>query len=431
MIRIGLYLVLLIIGAAGGLVSPAAAVICCLEAYLLNPGVFIEFDLRFQLVATLSLLVSVLLHQPRGLKPAQGEGRLLKALWAFVALGAFSALWAEVSSEAAIAAITELAKTVLFVSLVVRCTTTERQMSWIIAACLIGVSHAAVLHTLGVRLGYVPASVSNSETGMLPDMQGSIMVLFFPTFVLLSMMGTRLERVLCCLSLPFVLSSIVTTNQRTYFAAMLAESGLVLWALPRKHAIRLLLVLTVGGGLLVFRLTSEDYWQRMSTIMDPTQEASANNRLVLRSVSLRMLADYPLGVGYRNYPYVSPRYLPQDLLTQGRRSAHNSFFTIACETGLVGFAIWAYAFGGSIYYLRRIRKSNGGRSFDRHALLATGLEVGLYGWMCGGLAQSDHDVDPAYWFIAFTVILTRLHHQRARREAVQTYPSTANMRTLQ
>ena len=38
---------------------------------------------------------------------------------------------------------------------------------------------------------------------------------------------------------------------------------------------------------------------------------------------------------------------------------------------------------------------------------------------CGGITQSDHEVDPAYWFVAFTVVLTRLHHQEKSRGVAQ------------
>ena len=59
---------------------------------------------------------------------------------------------------------------------------------------------------------------------------------------------------------------------------MILECGLVLLVLPKGYAIRLLPVLAVGAGLFLFRLTSEDYWQRMSTIQAPTEEGSANSR---------------------------------------------------------------------------------------------------------------------------------------------------------
>ena len=77
MVRILFYSVLLAIGVVAGVRDPLVAVICCLEAYLLNPNVFIDFDLRFQLIATISLVVSYFLNQPRGLDRAQGEGSLV------------------------------------------------------------------------------------------------------------------------------------------------------------------------------------------------------------------------------------------------------------------------------------------------------------------------------------------------------------------
>lgn len=40
-----------------------------------------------------------------------------------------------------------------------------------------------------------------------------------------------------------------------------------------------------------------------------------------------------------------------------------------------------------------------------------GIELGYYGWLMGGITMAEHEVDPAYWFVAFAVVLTRLHHQ--------------------
>ncbi len=119
----------------------------------------------------------------------------------------------------------------------------------------------------------------------------------------------------------------------------------------------------------------------MSTIEAPTEEASANSRFVIASASLRMLADYPMGVGYRNYPDVSPRYLDTTFLTHGRRSAHNSFFSVACETGYLGFAVWISAFAGAIWLCRRIRKAANFSRLTQVDIYAMGIEIGLYGWL--------------------------------------------------
>src|SRR5205807_222528 len=51
----------------------------------------------------------------------------------------------------------------------------------------------------------------------------------------------------------------------------------------------------------------------------------------------------------------------------------------------------------------------------RIEILAMGMEMGLYGWLVGGCFMDDQEVDPAYWFAALTVVLTRLH--RRQRQA--------------
>ena len=125
----------------------------------------------------------------------------------------------------------------------------------------------------------------------------------------------------------------------------------------------------------------------MQTIEAPTQESSANSRFLIANASLQILADYPMGVGYRNYPDVSPRYLSADLLTGGKRSAHNSFFSVACETGYLGFLAWISAFVGTIWYCRRIRKTADFRRLSRVEIYAMGIEIGLYGWLLGGCSR--------------------------------------------
>jgi O-antigen ligase len=133
-----------------------------------------------------------------------------------------------------------------------------------------------------------------------------------------------------------------------------------------------------------------------------------------------MFLDYPMGVGYRNYPYVSPRYLPDGVLTavgeQRVRSAHNSYFTVLCETGIIGFIIWTSMFVLAIRLFRRLRKRNKGKAASEVAIYGMAFEVGLYGWAIGGWTQAYHEVDPAYWFVGCAVILTRLLREQSPAE---------------
>jgi hypothetical protein len=409
MIRIVVYLGLTGFGLVATLCNPLAGAITCLEAYLLNPGIFVD-GVRFQLITTIAFLASCMLYQPRGAPRVGAEGSVLTALWAFTGIGALTSLWAVVDSQLALDTTFELAKTILMISLIVRVIRTEAHLSIVSWACLIGLSHGAFAHTFGVKFGYVPASFA-LDSGVFPDSQGSVVELFVPMFLLLAAHGTRYERVFSFLALPVVCNSIITTHQRTYFLVMAVECVLLVLLLPKKAVRRLLPILAVGCGVVLFRLTPSHYWEWYGTIADPTNEASANGRFTLAEVSGRMLMDHPMGVGAGNFTVVSPQYLPAEALTEGKRSSHNAYTTVACENGFLGFGLWAYAFAAALWILRRIRKSVQGGTPNRIELYAMGLEVGLLGWLVGGLTQGDSGTDPAYWFVALSVVLRRLHYQ--------------------
>lgn len=407
MIKATLYIGLTLVGIVAALISPFAGVIACLEAYLMNPTAFVEGEFRYQFWVTVALLIGFLVHRPKGLPRSGREGLILIFLWLFVAIGAFSAVWAEFSATAATDAIFEVVKTVVLVTILVRCIRTDRQLRTLMIACFLGVWHAAFFHTFGVKWGYVAPSLARES--VLPDGQQPVMYMFMPLLVLGAVLGKGIERPLCWFAIPFVLNSIVGTYERTGLIALVVQMVMLLVFLPRRTVMRLLPAIAVAGAVFLFRLTPEDYWARMKTIKTPTEEASANSRLVVNRASLRMLQDFPLlGVGYRNYPYVSPRYLSTDYLTDSRRSAHNSFFTIACELGLVGFVVWISAFLTVLYLLRRIRKRSDPAALTSVEVYAMGVETGLYGWLVGGWFQAHHEVDPAYWFAGIAIVLTRL-----------------------
>jgi O-antigen ligase len=411
MFRLAAYLGLLGVGLVAALISPLAGAIACLEAYLLNPVVLLgETPFRFQLWTTFAFFVGYALHRPQGLPRAGRESIPVILLWIFVMIGGASSLWAVHSSSQALNQIYELFKTILMLTFFIRVVRNESDMSALVTACILGVWHAAILHTFGVRFGYVP-NAFGKEYGVLPDTQTPVMILFTPLLIVLAVLGSKVQKIISWMALPFVLNSIVSSYMRTGFVSLAMEMGLLVLFLPKRITLRLLPAVAAGALLFIFRLAPADYWERMNTIKAPTEESSANSRFVIAQASLRMLRDYPFGVGYRNYPDVSPRYLQSDFLTGGRRSAHNSFFSVLCETGIIGFGVWISAFLWAILTFRRIRKTSDSKYPSPTATYAMAFEIGLYGWMAGGMFQADHEVDPAYWFVAFSVVLARLHYQ--------------------
>ena len=409
MFKLIFYLGLTAVGVIGTFFNPLIGAVACLEAYLLNPNTLAmdSGDIRYQLITTVAFLASWAIYRPEPLPRVGKEGRLLGWLWMFVAIALASCFWAVYSTNQALEQWYELFKTVVWLPFLIRVIRSERAMAAVVMACMLGVWHASFLHVFGTRWGYVDVWRSR-EYGVLEQGQTAVLIVFIPLFLLLAVKGRRWERIVAILALPFVLDSLISTYQRMGFVVLLAEGAMLLLLLPRRVVLVLLPVLVLGGALVVYRLTPENWWAWMSTVENPTQESSADSRYAINDASRRMLMDYPLGVGYRNYLNVSHEYLAGRWLDNGVRSAHNSYFAVACEIGIPGFIAWICAFGGAAWQLRRIRKRAHPRHPGRIELYAMGCEIGLYGWFIGGLFHDLSTINPAFWLVAFTVVLARL-----------------------
>ncbi len=408
MLKFAFYLGLTGVGILATFFNPLYGGVACILSYLLNPSA-IAMDtggFRFQFWITIAFLASMLLHRP---KPAGADAPtlgVLTGMWLFVTICAVSALWAVVDSKGALDESYEMMKTALATALMCRLVRSERDIVWLIWACLIGTFHASFLHIFGVRLGFISPSLSR-EYGVLPEGQTAVLT-FVPMLAILGTMGRGKERLASWCILPFVLDSIVNTFQRMGFVVLAVEVVLLAIYLPRRIVIRAVPVAAVLGCLFVMRFMPPEYRNWIATIQSPHEEASANSRFVIDRASLQMFPDHPLGVGYRNYRFVSPRYLPPTILDHGGRSAHNSFFSVLCELGIQGIVAFLWTFGGTIILMRRVRREAYTEEPSRLELYALGIELGLYGWLVGGLFVDLSNIDPAFWFVAFAVSITRL-----------------------
>jgi O-antigen ligase len=425
MLKTILYVTATLFGVGMALQTPVWGVVLAVLTYLFNPQLLASAipDFRYQLWSAAALALTVLTHKRQG-DGLGTEGRwLLVVLWLYTAVALLSAVWAVHSSEIAVEWAYDFAKTTFVVALFPLAIRSEKCMSIVVWACLIGASHAAFMHVIGTRLAWVPPSVGKPgyDEGVLIEYQGMVVAMFVPLFVMHGFYAKKLyARCFCWALLPLALDSIVNTYMRTVFVSLLLELVLIFLFLPWRVAGRLLPVLAFAGALFLFVFTPQTYWDRMSTIKTPTKEGSANSRFVIGEASVQMFQDYPLGVGYRNYPDMSPRYLPPEYLTldEGipRRAAHNSYFSVLCELGVVGFALWATVILGTMWLFRQLRKGMDGKHLSPLDVSSLGFEIGFYGWLIGGFTNSFHEVDPAYWFMAFAVVLTRLKSRQRRLE---------------
>ncbi len=405
------YAILFLLGMGATISSSLWGGATVILAFMLNPVVIAkELPLqRYQFYTSIAFICSVLMHPRSRLPSISPDSLVFKGLWLYVGMCFVTSLWATDTSWAFSYAL-NFSKTVLIAWLLTKVVHDERGIRVLLFAGLIGALHAAFMHTFGVDLDWVSKKYAD-EWGVLPDMQAQVMLLFLPLFLLIAIMGrSPYEKLLGWVATPIVLNSIVESYQRAYFVGLLAEAVYLMLFLPKRIALRLAPILGTAVLLYVFVLTPENYWSWMDTINSPTQEGSASSRFDLYTASGKMLADNPQGVGYRCYIFEAHKYVPRHLLKddEAKKAAHSTVCTIACETGVIGFLFWLTAVGTSLWLLRKIRRAADPARPSPLDVMAMGIEIGLYGWLVGGLFHSDHETDPAYWFLGFAVMLYRL-----------------------
>ena len=420
MLKAIFYGTLFFFGVGATVASPCWGAIAVISAYMLHPVQLVpELSiLRIQMVLTAAFIISLLAYSRRTLRPVGNEVGILYLLFAYGIFIFLSTTWAYVDSDISLAWAVNHGKTILFSLLLFRAIVNKAELEMLLWAILFGGAHAAFIHTVGANIGYLPTRFESGEIGAVPDFQGSVMTFVFPSFLLHGVCGLdRWRRSFCLLSLPLVVDSIINTYQRTFFVALAIQCVYLVLIVPNRIRVRIVPFFVVGGVLAVVLFMPTDYEQWIETVADYENEGSAMSRIHVAEASWKMFQDYPLGVGYRNYPYVSPRYLDDSVLTTGAdgrsiRSAHNTYFTVLCELGVIGFAMFGAFFIGSWQLLRKVRRHPSARDADDLTLFAYGFETGLVGWAIAGFFQTLHEDDPTYWAIPISVLLYRVRFQK-------------------
>lgn len=154
----------------------------------------------------------------------------------------------------------------------------------------------------------------------------------------------------CFLALPLVLA-----QSRTGWLAMLGALGVFIWQTKRRWR-NLLIITGAATAIIVIIFTTGlinvTVIYRASDLMKLTQKGT--NRFDIWRVASRIIYDHPIGgVGFMQFPVVYNRYradtytIRKDI--EGRRDAHNVYFSVGAEMGLVGLALLFFIFWQALH----------------------------------------------------------------------------------
>lgn len=392
----------LVIGCLWTLRRPLVGICLNMIFFPLNPvhfGTGLE-TIRFQFIATICLGVSYLLHCSSFPAPRTNHSRPLVVLWLYCGWALVVSTWAQYSGVLSREGILEFAKLLLFVWLFTRIVRSEGDLRAVAWTVFISFGLKAFWDRWGAAWGF--GSASGQSVGSL----GASLVLWLPSMLYVMASTKRKWELLVGVALlPFMLDFVVLLDQRSSFASLVVAGAIAPVVAPR--GMRKKIWIGIGAAALVFVmfLANPQFWERMSTILEPSADASAASRFTLNAASRAMVREFPLGVGWDNYRYVSRRYLGTMAEYRLGTAPHNSFYAVLTENGWPGLVLWALAMGWT--WLRLARLSLKLPHGSLGAVLARGLAVGALAIAPSMWTHSENQTDCLYWVVGFGIIL---HH---------------------
>jgi O-antigen ligase len=328
------------------------------------PTLFTEFGIYLALLA--------LVVRPQGL------GFAPPLRWAVLCL-----LWAVVTAFFAVApgtawpALLEWLKALVIFFVVVNVLRTPQQLRFYILLILVAF---AIYPARGTLLNYIKGEtmVGRAIWNKMysnPNDLGAIALLMLGSALAIATVKTQSARVrhAAAALVPVTLLIILLTQSRGVFIGLLVGFGPPLLARLRKRRSAAAPVLIVLAVIAV--LVPAASWNRLGgitnlneTIAGPSKpqtstpgqpsfntqlaEGSARERFEILNTGLSIFARNPVvGVGIGCYREANARYAPQ----LGERDAHNTYISLAAETGLPGLLLWLGLVGSVLAQVRRRR----------------------------------------------------------------------------
>ena len=219
----------------------------------------------------------------------------------------------------------------------------------------------------------------------------------------------RLVRVAVLGAMGLTLLGIVASYSRGALLALLAVA-LVMWSRSRKKAAAAFVLVFVLTAAFAFMPSS--WTERMDTIVHYQGDASAEDRLQIWGVAIKLALAHPLtGSGFMG-PYTQSVVDTVDP-NAAARSTHDIFLEVLSENGFPAFLAWlGMVVMGIINSFRLIRLARGRPELEWVQDLGRMSQVAIVAYLVGGTF-----LPLSYWDYFFTLMMILGGDARDRRGA--------------
>ena len=344
------------------------------------------------------------------------QSKWLLALTILMGLVSFIAVWPEVHKGIYI----NYLKIMAFVFLLYKMIDTPQKFEKIIWAFLIGCFYIGwVAHSMG-RTGYGRLEGIGPTDANDANALASVLICSIPILLFYLMKGRKYwHKIISVIFLAFIMDGLVLINSRGAFLGLISSTFYMSYFIffkrikDLKFKIKMITGMLFGIILFVY-LTDATFWERMKTITGDSSGkkefvSSGGSRPFFWLKGLEMVNKYPLGVGSWGYHYLSPQFIPEELLNRGMRAPHSTWIEVLVDYGYIGFIL----FLGFV-----ISNFNLGRKVQKHLLKSknyylyyqnVAIRAAFIAYLTDCIFLDRLYSEVMYWFPAFMACFANIY----------------------
>jgi hypothetical protein len=303
----------------------------------------------------------------------------------------------------------KLSKVLIFSMMLTHAAITKRDLNIVLWAMMIGglilgleayeKPYGAFIHGRLEGVGGPDFSDSNRLAGYL----AGLLPIIGTSFLLSGWPG----RFVLFLTGGFVANTISLTRCRGAVLGLALASIVAVVAVPRAYRGKILLALVLGVVGMLF-LADDIFLRRSSTITADQEErdSSAQARIDLAIIGVKMVRDHPLGVGPGNWYQFVGRY---DSNYEGR-DAHSTFTRCLGELGIVGLLLLVgilLSSAKSLFQVFHAAKELPDAERKYYQWTSIGMAMGIVATFGYGLTGTLLYTEYAWWMLALPICLQR------------------------
>jgi len=362
-------------------------------------------DVRWALIAAGVTLAALLLR-----KPSQRTVALMRStpFWVFLAFVAWigiQSFWA-LDQDAHLELLEYYGKFALVVVMICKCLENDSHIRWFLLAHVMGCFYLSWLafgsHAGGRLDGVGGPGINEANAAALQIITG----IFVAASLLLALENRW--RIALLAMLPFLVNALVATVSRSGFIAA-GLGGLAFNFFAPSKIRKIVAVLSALAVVLFLMLTTQAYWDRISTIKYKGEEVAGvdtgGGRLQIIGAQWRMFQSRPWGCGHMCTTVLSPSYIEARYLSRGEaRASHNTFMTMLVDHGIPGAAFY----GLMVYWLFQCFRTLKGQRSAENKFAGTVLPAvvaSLVAITIGDMFVQYPKLEARFWFVSLLLVL--------------------------